>query len=222
MKQDAETGIWLPDYETHYLQFSRRHKQRFIENYQHDRIDAAMRYVESPEEKTAIDGGANVGLISLKLVQHFSMVHAFEPAGDCYACLVANTVEHDNVRCIQAALGSSGGRACMDQHETDNTGSRQMNPDGEANVDVVAIDDYAMELGLDVGLIKLDIQGYEYFALRGAVETLKRCHPVCVVEVEEAAKLPRMFCDPMKAVRYLETLGAVVRKQVGHDWILSW
>jgi hypothetical protein len=32
-------------------------------------------------------------------------------------------------------------------------------------------------------LIHLDIEGYEYFALLGAVNTIKKCKPVIVVEM---------------------------------------
>src|SRR4030095_13809625 len=46
-------------------------------------------------------------------------------------------------------------------------------------VEMITID----SLGLDaVGLIKLDIQGSETIALRGAEETLRRCRPVVLIE----------------------------------------
>jgi hypothetical protein len=47
------------------------------------------------------------------------------------------------------------------------------------DVPVLPIDVFEFPL---CGLLMLDIEGYELFALRGAVETIKRCKPVIVLE----------------------------------------
>ena len=51
--------------------------------------------------------------------------------------------------------------------------------DGLGNVPTVRIDDMDLP-GCD--LIQLDIEGYEYFALQGAVHTIEQYHPVIMVE----------------------------------------
>ena len=50
-------------------------------------------------------------------------------------------------------------------------------------VDMVSLDDYCRTHALEerpVGFIKLGIEGYEYFALRGAERTLPRCRALLV------------------------------------------
>ena len=52
-------------------------------------------------------------------------------------------------------------------------------PESE-EVDVITIDDFVHEHDLHVGLIKLDIEGFEPHALRGALHTLKTQKPVII------------------------------------------
>lgn len=40
--------------------------------------------------------------------------------------------------------------------------------------------------GLDVGLIKIDVEGHELYVLRGARKTLERCRPALAVEGDAA------------------------------------
>ncbi len=51
-----------------------------------------------------------------------------------------------------------------------------------SRVKVVTLDALALET---VSAIKLDVEGHEYAALRGARETLVRCRPVLSIELEE-------------------------------------
>lgn len=127
----------------------------------------------------AVDGGAHCGIWTRHLVKRFDAVHAFEPcpANFCYL--------HDNINAPNAvlhhtALGASHGSARMKPGpmRDPNQNSGQWHLAAGDEVSVVALDDY----GLDVGLLKLDVEGYEYFALKGAEQTINRCRPVIVVE----------------------------------------
>lgn len=51
--------------------------------------------------------------------------------------------------------------------------------DAKGGLPTLCIDDLSLR---ECDLIYLDIEGYEFRALRGALATIERCHPVIVVE----------------------------------------
>src|SRR5262249_3290635 len=53
---------------------------------------------------------------------------------------------------------------------------------GKVRVEARTLDSYAFE---DVCCIKIDVEGHELAVVAGAAETLKRCRPTLVVEIEE-------------------------------------
>jgi hypothetical protein len=62
------------------------------------------------------------------------------------------------------------------------------------------LDSYALE---DVGFVKIDVEGHELAALRGAEQTLRRCRPLVLVEVED-----RHRPDAVSSVRaFMATMG---------------
>ncbi len=218
MKPVKGTPYFIPDCDEHLLSKHERTGVRFFDNYQHDRIEKAFGFVT--DWSIAVDGGANVGLLTHKIAERFDKVYSFEPAPDCFDCLLKNTEHLKNVVCTNVALGEKQKVVGIDG-DMPNTGARQVDPDGDG-IPMITIDSLQLP---SLGLFKLDVQGYEYLALRGATETLKRCKPVCIVEVEDPKKIPRKFRgteSPKTAVNYLAKLGARFRVAVGVDWIMSW
>jgi hypothetical protein len=53
---------------------------------------------------------------------------------------------------------------------------------GDGEIPMVTIDAFRLPV---CDLIYLDVEGYEYFALLGAGETLRRCRPVVVTEINQ-------------------------------------
>ncbi len=73
----------------------------------------------------------------------------------------------------------------------------------------------------NVDFIKIDTEGYEYFVLKGAEKTIKRDHPVIVVEQKESTK-DRYGLQFEQAVTLLKSWGAVWRGAISGDHILHW
>ena len=71
-------------------------------------------------------------------------------------------------------------------------------------VPTVRLDDFLGDVSL--GGIKLDIEGYEFFAIQGMVETIKRCRPVIVSEFS-ALLLGQYHVDPLEFLAYMIKLG---------------
>jgi FkbM family methyltransferase len=130
------------------------------------------------EGAVAVDGGANIGIYSQLLsrcVGPSGVVHSFEPSPENFKRLQSATRKLANVRLSQAAVGECSGRAKLYVSDKLNVDHRTYTTEQDSRrsvpVDIVALDDY-FKRGERVDLIKMDIQGYELHALRGANRVL--------------------------------------------------
>lgn len=129
-----------------------------------------------------VDAGANIGVYSQllsRLVGAGGMVHSFEPAPDNFARLRTATADLPNVRANQLAVSDTTGEQLLYVSDALNIDHRTYPLKGEARrtikIHSIRVDDYFKpKEGAD--LIKLDIQGYELHALRGAERVLLE-HP---------------------------------------------
>ncbi len=88
---------------------------------------------------------------------------------------------------------------------------------GAGDIPTIRIDDLELP---DLAFFKLDIEGYEARALRGAEQTLLRFKPL--VMFEDKPKKSAHFGDPRESHEFLESLGAkpiacIGPKQI--DWL---
>jgi len=125
------------------------------------------------------DVGANIGIYSeflSRCVGPVGKVHSFEPSPDNFRRLCAATRKLSNVRLSQAAVGELSGESKLYISEKLNVDHRTYMADGDsrhtAPIEMIALDDY-FKPGQRVDLIKMDIQGYELHALRGAKRVLE-------------------------------------------------
>jgi FkbM family methyltransferase len=125
------------------------------------------------------DVGANIGIYSAFLsrcVGPTGLVHSFEPSPDNFRRLSVATRGLLNVRLIQAAVGERSGECKLYVSDKLNVDHRAYKADGDPRravpSEMVALDDY-FKSGQRVDLIKMDIQGYELHALRGAQRVLR-------------------------------------------------
>lgn len=125
-----------------------------------------------------VDVGANIGSYSRFLsrcVGREGVVHAFEPSAENFRRLQSATRKLTNVCLSHAAVGECSGRSQLYLSDKLNVDHRAYPSKGDSrnsvSVDVIALDDY-FRPGQHVDLIKLDVQGYELHALRGANRVL--------------------------------------------------
>jgi FkbM family methyltransferase len=124
------------------------------------------------------DVGANIGIYSQFLsrcIGPTGLVHSFEPSPDNFGRLSASTRHLSNVRLTHAAVGERSGECKLYVSDKLNVDHRAYKADGDSrraiSIEMVALDDY-FKPGERVDLIKMDIQGYELHALRGAQRVL--------------------------------------------------
>lgn len=136
-----------------------------------------------PGRSTCVQAGGNLGVFPKYLAKHFESVITFEPSQDLFPKLMANAGEPNIIK-IQAALGDRGGVVGTECTRRDakpmavHEGLTHIVPNGI--VPRLRLD--TLELPI-VDLLYLDLEGYELYALRGAVETIRRCRPVIAVEI---------------------------------------
>jgi len=150
--------------------------------YQHIPDNVSM-YVDN--KNVMIQAGGNAGFYVKRYSELFSKVYTFEPDPLNFFCLNLNVTSR-NVYKYQAFLGASHEcREICNTYETFGHGGSHVNPNNYGDIPTLLIDDLNLQT---CDLIHLDIEGYEPFALLGALETLKRCKPVVCIEDYEPWK----------------------------------
>lgn len=139
---------------------------------------------------TFVDIGANAGIYSAIALKRRRRVVAFEPVPEEAVRLRwligARGVVH------QIALSDHNGTAMLhvpyDGERVVTTRSsleEDVDPDlrhRKLTVKIATLDSFEL---VDISLIKIDVEGHELAVLRGAVQTITRCRPNLLVEVEE-------------------------------------
>jgi FkbM family methyltransferase len=147
-------------------------------------IEWATQFIAHDE--TFVDVGAHVGTWA----QHFALkckqVHAFEPQRSTYDRLHEGVqrAKLRNVVCHDVALGGQGD---LDLHvvSVDGGGSTLRHRQelgavlGVERVRCAQLDDFAFD---NVGVIKIDAEGFEIDILRGAAKTLEKHRPTLLLE----------------------------------------
>lgn len=138
-----------------------------------------------------IQAGGNQGMYPRILAEMFTHVYTFEPDPLNFHCLVQNC-QLDNIYKLNAALGEHPGLAKVNRSSMQNTGCHTVTTEGECHVPMMTIDSLNLET---CGLFQLDLERYEIHALRGAIETIKRCKPViqCELGNDEILEFLRPF-----------------------------
>ena len=196
-----KAGHWFPDHDTHFEEwtFEIGHLREILGRLKNQRV--------------AIDGGAHVGAWSRLMAEHFDEVKSFEPSPDNYECLRKNTEGFPNVEIFNVALGAEDGTGSL--HEPVNPGNS-----GAAwlvrgdDFEIRSIDSYKFD---EVDFIKLDVEGFEPFAVAGAEETLERCSPMVLVEQKELCA--RFGLHYMEAGKILEEMGYRLAATMNNDYV---
>jgi len=171
----------------------------------------------------AIDGGAFCGVWTIELMKHFDEVMAFEPDRDNRQCLMSNIIntkkDFHGVYIKSKALGDKDQTVQFKKHPSPTSHHVYANrekEDPDYEVQMRTIDSYELD---NVGFIKLDLEGYDLFGLKGAIQTIKRCKPVICIEMKGAGK--RYSVNDKEIRKYLNTLGYTLEFRSAPDEIYA-
>jgi FkbM family methyltransferase len=152
--------------------------------------EANVRFISSllGAESVMVDAGAHVGLVSLQVAARAPgvTVHAFEPHPELVRRLRWNvSLNRADVRVEQCALAADSGEVWMTRgSDLVNVAQTASEADGPHALvlQTVTLDDYLQGQQIDfVDVLKLDVEGYELMALRGADQALQNGLVGCVV-----------------------------------------
>ncbi|MEQ9409402.1 MAG: FkbM family methyltransferase [Fuerstiella sp.] len=140
-----------------------------------------------------LDVGANIGYFSLLaslLVGETGRVVSFEPSARALSRLTTHLCLNrcSNVTVCSQAMGDVVGTERLNWAPSSNIGGSTIARGTPARgyseqIAVRRLDDVCDEMQLIPTFIKLDVEGFELFALRGAEKTLRQHHPTVVCEL---------------------------------------
>ena len=166
----------------------------------------------------ALDIGANIGTFTYllsKLAGPQGTVLAFEPIPHSFRSLqLACTMYHwRNVRLYNCAISDHIGEAAMELPRNFDGSinyyqcsiSEHASSDNLSRVRLISVDSLHLAR---VDFMKIDVEGHELEALKGAQETLARCKPVILIEIsnpETTSFLGRFGykCSRISSANYL-------------------
>jgi FkbM family methyltransferase len=129
-------------------------------------------------KKVVVQAGGCAGLYPRLLSNIFEVVYTFEPDKLNFYCLI-NNCQKNNIIAINGALGSHHSMATMNVVDSGNIGMHKVMQIAQSIIPVFTIDDLALN---HCDLIFLDVEGYEYDVIQGAINTIAKFRPVLILE----------------------------------------
>ena len=227
-------------YNGYYLPVNQFDSSVFFTRYGIDKLTT----LDSVRNKHIIDAGGYVGDTALLFSSYTDKsIHVFE-ASPSNMDIIRETIRLnnlDNIVPVSKALGEKSGTATFSLGERNSCNSLVERPGynypNHIEVPVITLDDYVRENNLEVGLIKVDIEGGEQLLLKGAVETIRTQHPILLISIYHSANdffeikpMIEKMCDkytfriikPANSAIVIETiLLAEVRDESGENIINS-
>jgi FkbM family methyltransferase len=186
-----------------------------------------------PDDAVVVDVGAHSGMFSRMFAKMASRgtVYALEPSAYARSVLLpANRWNRiRNVQVVPMGLSDVGGVAVLHTpiksrgglgfglaHLGDDTSEWETVPH---QIELTTLDEIVKKWNLSrLDFIKMDIEGWEYNALQGGMETLHRFKPPIFMEIGDEY-LARANVVPSQIWKLLEPLGYVATKILGHRMV---
>jgi FkbM family methyltransferase len=161
-----------------------------------------------------LDIGANIGFFTIqlsKMIGPEGFLIAIEPQKDNFQLLEKNVIANNlnNVRLCNVAVGKAEGIASLYLSDW-NGGMHRLYEsvcctDELESVKLTTVD--ALVSNDRIDLIKIDIEGYEFFALEGAKKCLQQNKNIKIVAEYCALTSIEAGASPLAMLEYMESLG---------------
>jgi FkbM family methyltransferase len=132
-----------------------------------------------------IDIGANIGNHSLFFSEflEYDTIHSFEPHPHNFELLKKN-MDGKRAKLYQTALSEKKGEMVLYNSDSSNNGGFSLHQQPTSfivydKIDVTTLDSYKLK---NISMIKIDVEGHEEEMLKGAVNTIKKNHPIIFIE----------------------------------------
>lgn len=190
--------------------------------------------------KTAVDVGSNIGALAYYFGNIFNHVWCFEPNPITYKASLLNLAVLKNITMNNLAIGDHIGTTklrvfpgCHGSNFVDPNENISMEYNAARfggklpeyltkhyfeEVEIRTLDSYNI---VDVDLIKVDVEGFEYSVIMGAEETIRKNKPTVVVEYHEPLHR-KYFGDKKTPMSLLEDMGMAHINTLGRDYVWGW
>lgn len=162
--------------------------------------DLPVEVLQQVNGKAIIDGGAYIGdtIHLFRRLFSQSQIYSFEPVKKTFETL-SKIYQQDaavgTVTPINKGLGSKSGTLSINRYPQSNDALASIVVDYKKEhelVEVTTIDEEVKARNLEVGLIKLNVEGFETEAIKGALQTIREQKPLLVISV---GMLPQEFYE---------------------------
>ena len=154
--------------------------------------DLPAQVVQRVNGKAVIDGGGFIGdtLVLFRDLFPQSIKYSFEPAQHSYEYMcnfLKDDIAKGTLKAFHKALGSKSGQLrlslpCAGGINAASSTRYDYHQEGlYEDVEMISIDEVVAEHQLEVGLIKLDVEGAEPDIIQGALNTIKEQKPLLVI-----------------------------------------
>jgi len=178
--------------------------------------------LNNTENYDILDIGANIGLITIGIIKKakeqnksLGTIHCFECNSRIIPLLLSNISPYNNVNVYTFAL-SDKQELCNTTLYEDNMGSNYIYSSKDSNnvteydysklfytpahkrsnnefILGVALDSIKYQFTNRIGIIKIDVEGYEFKVLEGAKELIKIHQPIIIVEIFETINFDKVM-----------------------------
>ena len=175
-------------------------------------------YMIPEHDKCFVDVGASIGLWTIFVAKKGVQVYCFEPSPKSYVILKSRTQAYPNVHAYPFALGDKDsfgrlGLAAFSLGGAMDAEIKGLHEGGTINVPVHTLD------GLDIsniGVIKVDTEGYESPILKGAKATIVKDRPRLIIEVHKGTgKAAKTFAEELQKIKG-------ILEEFGYTWVLHY
>lgn len=155
-------------------------------------LDNTLFFFNSLKEDTKnwifFDIGANIGNHSIYFSEHFKEVHAFEPNPIVFQILKINSHYKKNIFCYDYGLGEKKDQLNLNINQNnlgasfiDIDSKNTKNSDDSIRVKIDALDNIRKNYS-QVDLIKIDVEGFEEYVLKGGKNFINKFQPIILFE----------------------------------------
>jgi len=169
------------------------------------------------DTRTVVQAGGNIGVFPYYLSKWFDTVITYEPISKNYKVLCENTKQCNNIITVQAALGDKVSAAKVLKEDRYNSGAIQLEYTQEiSSIRVLRLDDEYIVKDLD--LLWLDIEGFEFKAIKGSLNLIEKYRPIIITENNGLIhEYPASLEGSPDFRKYIESLGYTHIQRIMRD-----
>lgn len=175
-------------------------------------------YMIPEHDKCLVDVGASIGSWTMFVAKKGLQVYCFEPSPKSYVILKSRTQAYSNVHAYPFALGDKDnigrlGLAAFSLGGAMDAEIKGLHKGGTIDVPVHTLDSLGIS---NIGVIKIDTEGYESLILQGAKATIVKDRPRVIIEVHKGTgKAAETFTEELQKIKG-------ILEDFGYTWILHY